>query len=457
MSRIPFATRFFLSLLVFFFSNRAAKSDESAMSVGRARTIITPKKPIRLIGYASRVTPFEGVLLDLEAKALALHDGTGKTSLILTLDLLGLPAKMNEQVVAKVMAKTGIPRERILVNSSHTHTGPHLALDDDDEPDWAPAHLQATREYTKELLEKLADLAIEATGKREPAKLSFGLGVTHFPMNRREFTDKGVILGVNPSGYADRSVPVLRVDSLEGKPLAIVFGATCHNTTLTPKDVHISGDFAGYSQKRIEAAFPGTQAMFVQGCSGDTNPYPRGEEAIARSHGNALGDEVLRVIGDPLRPVSGPIKAAYQHAKLPLDPRFATGNLDELEKLGPWEQFAVKGLRNLTKNGKPIPREYSAPIQVWQFGDDLTLVALSGEVVTGYVNLIQNAIGHKNLWVCGYSNDLFGYLPTGRVLEEGGYETRGLYAGSSGLFTPGAEKVVVDTVSSLANEVGRKK
>ena len=74
------------------------------------------------------------------------------------------------------------------------------------------------------------------------------------PMNRREFTEKGVILGVNPRGPVDRSVPVLRVTNPDGKVLAVLFGAACHNTTLGPKDYRISGDFAGFAQEHHAVA-----------------------------------------------------------------------------------------------------------------------------------------------------------------------------------------------------------
>jgi hypothetical protein len=93
---------------------------------------------------------------------------------------------------------------------------------------------------------------------------------------------------------------------------------------------------------------------------------------------------------------------------------------------------------------------------VWQFGRDLTLVGLSGEVVVDYVTLLEKSLGPNQLWIAGYCNDVFGYLPSARVLGEGGYETRGLYSGGAGFFDPKAEEVVVRTVRELAKKVGRK-
>ena len=106
--------------------------------------------------------------------------------------------------------------------------------------------------------------------------------------------------------------------------------------------------------------------------------------------------------------------------------------------------------------GEQPPTSYTCPLTVWQFGNDLTLVGLSGEVVVDYVTFLEKALGPNNLWVAGYCNDVFGYLPSARVLAEGGYETRGLYSGSAGIFDPRAEQVVVEKVRDLARKAGRK-
>jgi hypothetical protein len=94
-------------------------------------------------------------------------------------------------------------------------------------------------------------------------------------------------------------------------------------------------------------------------------------------------------------------------------------------------------------------------VTVWQLGE-LTLVGLPGEVVVDYVTRLEKALGPNRLWVAAYCNDVFGYLPSARVLAEGGYETRGLYAGAAGFFDPKAEDVLVRKVRELAGKAGRK-
>src|SRR5439155_3370049 len=243
---------------------------------------------------------------------------------------------------------------------------------------------QRTVAYTKDLQDKIVELAVRAAAKLQPAKVSWGVGVVHFVMNRREFTtERGVILGVNPRGLADRSVPVLRIDDPNGKMLPVVCGAASHNTTLGGEIYDISGDYAGHAQRLIEEQHPGAQAMFVLGCAGDANPYPRGTHEISLTHGKELAREVERVLTGKPQPVRGPLKTAFGEAALPLA---SPPTREELEnraaaKSGALPWVAQQMLAKLQR-GEKLPTEYVCPLAVWQFADDLTLVALSGEVVS---------------------------------------------------------------------------
>lgn len=424
---------------------------------GLAEVKITPDEPVHMAGYASRNKPYEKVTADLYAKALALEDGKGKRAVLVTSDLIGFRGTIADAICERIAEKTGLKRAQVLLNSSHTHTGPTPSL----APSGAgmtPQDVEKTVAYTKSLQDKVADLVARALGRLEPAKLSWGSGVVNFPMNRREFTPRGVILGVNARGPADRSVPVLRVDGPDGKLRAVLFQSACHNTTLGGDIYEICGDFAGFAQQHVQEQNPGVQAMFMIGCGGDANPYPRGTMAFSRQHGAELGKEVLRVVGTKLVPVRGPLSAQFERVDIPLEPVKPVEELRQLAEKGPSHQRGVfkSQLETIEKGGKP-PTHYNAPLAVWQFGDDLTLVGISGEVVVDYVTALETAIGPLRLWVAGYCNDVFGYLPSARVVREGGYETRGVYYGGAGLFSTESEGVVVKAVAALAEKAGRKK
>jgi neutral ceramidase len=434
-----------------------ATAAEPEWKAGLAQIKITPERPVLMSGYASRTKPFEKVAADLYVKALVLEDRDGHRGVIVTSDLLGFPAEVAEPICERIQKKTGLKREQILLNSAHTHAGPQLSLKAPAKDDPNAGEKLRNVEYTRDLQDKVVEVVEKAAEHLEPARLSWGGGVIDFAMNRREFTADGIILGVNPKGLADRSVPVLRVDAADGKPLAVLFGAAVHNTTLGPDNMQISGDYAGFAQTTIQEKHPKTQAMFMIGCAGDANPYPRGTMDLAKKHGAALGEEVCRVLETKLRPVTGPLKIAFTRADLPLQPPLSREELQKLaaDKRNSKSLGAPMMLAALDR-GEKLPTHYTCPLTVWQFGRDLTLVGLSGEVVVDYVPLLEKALGPNQLWIAGYCNDVFGYLPSARVLGEGGYETRGLYSGGAGFFDPKAEVVVVGKVRELAKEAGRK-
>lgn len=434
-----------------------SEAAELEWKAGLAEINITPERPMLMSGYAGRTKPFVKVTMNLYAKALVLEDREGHRAVIVTSDLLGFPAAVAEPICERIQAKTGIKREYILLNSSHTHAGPLLGLKPTAADVADAGEKQRVVDYTRQLQDKVVEVVVQAASKLEPAKLSVGGGVIHFAMNRREFTPNGIILGVNPRGLADRSVPVLRVDRSDGTPRAILFGAGTHNTTLGGDNFEVCGDYAGFAQANVHEKYPKTQVMFMLGCAGDSNPYPRGTMEIARKHGVTLGEEVCRVMETKLRPINGPLQVAFDRVELPLQSSLTREQLQKLaaNKRDAKAYAATRMLEILDRGEKP-PSQYTCPVTVWQFGTDLTLVGLAGEVVVDYVTFLEKALGPNQLWIAAYCNDVFGYLPSARVLAEGGYETRGLYSGAAGFFDPKAEEVLVRKVQELARKVGRK-
>jgi neutral ceramidase len=433
----------------------AVPAAEPDWKVGLAEVKITPDRPVPMAGYASRNKLSEAVEADLYARAMVLEDRDGHRAAIVTTDLIGFPAAVADPVREHIEQRTGLRREHVLVNSSHTHSGPQVTLKEPKEA--AAGEGPRAVEYTRGLQDKVVELVAKAAERLEPARLSWGSGVANFVMNRREFTPNGVILGVNPRGLADRTVPVLRVDGADGKPRAILFGAGTHNTTLGGDNYRICGDYAGFAQEYVREKVPGALPMFMLGCAGDSNPYPRGTMDLARRHGRELADEVVRVLGGKLKPVGGPLRIAFERVDLPLQTSLSREEVKKLaeDKRNP-KSYAAGQLLTLLETGAKVPDHYTCPLTVWQFGSDLTLVGLSGEVVVDYVARLEKALGPNRLWVAGYCNDVFGYLPSARVIAEGGYETRGLYSGGPGFFDPRAEEVLVRAVRELAQKAGRK-
>ncbi len=301
---------------------------ETPWKVGLAQVKITPEHPLPMSGYGGRTKPFEKVAGELYAKAMVLEDASGHRGVIVTSDLLGLPAEIAEPLCGRIEKQTGLKREQILLNSSHTHAGPALSLKPPAKGEPGGEAFR-TVEYTRQLQDRIVDVVVQALGRLEPARLTWGGGVIDFAMNRREFTPKGVILGVNPRGLTDRGVPVLRVDGADGKPRAILCGAAVHGTTLGPDNYQLCGDFAGFAQRTCKNSSPACRR-----CSSSAAPATpirtRGTMELTRKHGKALADEVSRVATGKLRPVRGPLRIAFDRANLPLQPAPARAELEKV-------------------------------------------------------------------------------------------------------------------------------
>lgn len=444
-----------VALVLLLVALASVAAEPAEWKVGLAAVDITPGEPIPMAGYAARGAPFEAVAQRLHAKAMAIEDRDGRRALLVTADILGFTEERAAAISGRLAEANGLSRGKILLNASHTHAGPLVAGSMlQSVPESAR---EAILRYIAELDNKIVAAAQKALSDLRPAHLDWGRSVATFVMNRREFTTRGVILGTNPSGPADRTVPVLRATGEDGATMAVLFGAATHCTTLTGRNMLISGDYAGYAQEFLENRIPGIQAMFMTGCAGDANPFPRGTLDLARRHGSQLADAVQEVLGSGrLEPVRGPLATEFQRVDLPL----AEHSREQIEALQPgapsYRQFFAEGALGKLDRGEPLLKTYSAPFALWQFGSDLTLVAFSGETVVDYVRLTEETLGPLRLWISGYSNDVFGYLPTSRILSEGGYETRGLYV-EYGLFQPGVEDLVMAAIRSMADSAGRTK
>jgi neutral ceramidase len=414
-----------------------AGEPSTGWKAGAARVDTTPEKPVRMAGYASRTSPSQGVSHPLAAKALALCDARGTRIVLVTCDIIAFRRAFTDRVTERVKEKHGLPRENVVLLASHTHAGPSPT--EVSGPGGAPVSedLRNNVAYTQDLENKLVEVIGSALSRMEAVSVTYGIGRAHFALNRREPTPKGIRLGKYPAGPTDESVPILCIRGAGGKPLAILFGYACHNTTLRPDMMKIDADYAGYAQDRIEADNPGAVALFVTGCAGDADPHPFGTVAMAKDHGEELGSAVKFVLDHPnwWTPVAGDIRAAFVETTV----RFA-GATDRAayEKLrndpnSGRRRHAERMIEAIDK-GRPIRSEYPHySVHAFALGDGLTMVALSGEVVVDYAVRLKRELGgeRRDLWIAAYADDVIGYIPSVRVLKEGGYEAGEAFYGST--------------------------
>lgn len=428
----------------------ALGTEPGRWTAGVARTDITPNQPVWMAGYASRNTPSEGVLVPLAARALTLRDSQGHRLVMVSLEILETPDSLQQRLMRVAREKHGLRPEEFLLNVSHTHGGPMLSAKN--VADWGidAAWGDRAESYAEELTLKIDHLIGTALSQERPVQIHYGQGKCGFAMNRRIKTPEGMRMGPNPDGKTDPVVPVLRVDTDEGELLALVFGYACHNTALGDiRQLH--GDYAGLTQQRIEQDHPGTVALFLMGCGGDQDPHPRRHLEDARKNAESLAGAVEDALAHPSAALPATLSASLEMCPLAFRP-LAPKTDFEARAQSP-DGFVARHARNVLRDWPAKgaqPADYQLPVQVLILGGQLTLVALGGEPVVDYAHRLRAELGsgQQPVWVAGYSNRVNAYLPSRRVLEEGGYEGTEaiIYQSLPTPFQPDVEERVVQSV-----------
>jgi len=436
--------------LLLILAHSVPAQDAPAWKAGAAKVIITPAEPLWMSGYSARTKPAVGKLTELWAKALALEDPSGQRAVLLTMDLVGIDRKLSQAVCAAVMKRFHLPRSAVVLSVSHTHTGPvvggNLAgmyfLDERQQ--------KLVNDYAGQLQDKLMAVTGTALERLAPAAMSWQIGKATFAVNRRNNKEPDVPrlreLG-QLKGPVDHDVPVLAVRDREGHLQAVIFGYACHATVLP--FYKWSGDYPGFAQLYLEKAHPGIVALFWAGCGGDQNPLPRRSDARADAYGQELAKAVSAVLRAPMTAVRGNLASAYSEVDLPFAELPTRERLAE-EMLFKDRYIASRAkllLERLQHEGT-LRASYPYPVQTWRLGPDLMWIFLGGETVVDYALRLKKEIGPGKTWVAGYANDVMAYIPSLRVLKEGGYEGGGamVYYGQPGVWSPRVEELIVAAV-----------
>jgi hypothetical protein len=394
---------------------------------GTAKVNINPETRVMLSGYAGRSGLPESTSVQQNIYAQAAAFGMGaETALLLSVDCTGVPDNVVDPLSALLSTDLGIAREKIVVSSTHSHSCPHVNgyLSNLFSPPLSSQRQGRLDQYTASLSQWLEEVARDALDNRTPGHdFSWGNGSVGFGINRRGGT------------VVDHDLPVMVVRDSLGQPAAIITSYATHAVTLSASDNLVSGDWPGYAREAIEAMYPGAAAMVMIGAGADSNPSGMGSLSSAQAHGQSIANEVQRLINQQqLTPVSQQI-AAY-HSELELD--YATQRLP-----------GDPGDARLA----PSPSSASYGVTSWTFGDDLAMVFMEGEVVADYSLRLKAELGDK-VWVNAYTNDVQGYIPSERILYEGGYEADSstYYYAVPGRFAHGLEDKIIGAVHDHLEE-----
>jgi hypothetical protein len=448
-------TRVFFCLSVILLAARftSPAAQNPPLEAGVAVADITPKDPIWLAGYAARRKPSEKVDIPLTAQAFALRDSSSQRFVFVSLDNCEVSHDFMTPVLQQIGQKYALEQGRVMLVSSHTHSAPVLEHTLISMYSLSSTNLDRVQSYSAWLQSNLVAVVGAALADLKPAHLEYGTGRATFAMNRRVYREDRVDFGENPEGPVDWDVPVLRVSHTNGTVRAILFGYACHGTSIAGDDFYIvSGDYMAYARQHLEANYPGAAAIYLTGMGADANPSPRGRLLDAKRHGLQLAGAVVGVLNRPLRPVGGDLRFAYAEAELPLEgPPDPKQLLADSKSPDPYIVKRAQQYLALLDAGKSLPRAVKLPVAVLRIGQDLTFISMGGEVVVDYALRLKRLMAPARPWLIGYAYEVPCYIPSMRILKEGGYEAQSslIYYGLYGPFKGRIEDILMKQVTDL--------
>jgi len=397
----------------------------AGFKAGAVKVDITPPTGLPMYGYFDRTQLSKGTLDPLYARVLVLEVG-GKRLALVTLDLGRVFGTASlAKLRAQLTRSSGI--SFLLITASHTHSGPNIL--DEYPSNRAPA-------WETACLDKIAHAVEEACEHLEEARLGTGYGEVTIGYNRRRVFPDGTVsmFWTNPdkvpTSPVDPTVSILRVDTVGGKPLAIVVNYACHPVVFGPDNLEYSADFVGVMARAVEervgtATGSSPLCLFVQGGDGDINPYyattPLGDGAVKKRDwtGEQLGQEAARV-AETINTVAAE-QPSLEFAEDPMTfpvrwdaQKFRQG------MLAAYGERIYEDHADLL-NAEHPRRELALPVTAVLINKTLALVGMPGEPFVDFQTDWRRRCPVRDAFFAGYTNGYLDYFPTIRAAAQGGY------------------------------------
>ena len=403
--------------------NTVSRTEMWRGTLAISRIGIEPKEPVTL-GASGSPRKTSEVADPIEAVCAVFQSG-GKRVALVSLDLLYGGDCLLSRISARLPTESAL--EVVGIFASHTHTAPAT---DASKPLLGEVDSKYVEELVSTLSEALGELC--APGNGAEVELFVGSADLHLTMNRRRhwplvversggkrrFRLRGTVLAPNVGGASDNTVTVSVFRSPEsGRPLAVMWNFACHPVGY-PQPDRISSHFIGVVRDHLRRVFEDMElpVLFLQGFSGDVRPRAK--------------DTLQPSISWPKRALLGPGSASFTtegYAEW-------TGQLAEaVTTLALNASSPVNG-SGLTAKEVRVPRRFflegtpsdsEVTFKSIRFGDDLLVVGASAEMVSEYAMWVRRNVTTKWTMIAGCMDDVVGYVPTERMLKEGGYEATG--------------------------------
>jgi hypothetical protein len=393
---------------------------------------ITPSTSQWLLGYQARQST--GVHDRIYHRVIALDGGNAQLYLISS-DLCLFSPTLYDSVTRELQAQTGIDPKQVMWSVTHTHAAPELGPPDMYKALLGRSDHEWDRDYTARTTKALVDGVRTARDRLEPARVAFGTGTSAANINRRaKDVDGQVSLGLNPDGPVDHQFNLIRLDRPDGSLIALVANYAMHGTVMNGDNLKISGDGPGVVTAYLEEKLGGT-VLYVNGAAGNIAPiysvYSTPESGHLSQFRVLLGDRILAALAG-MGP--GIAEVTMEHAEKVVETPRRAG----LE----WpEELAAYG----GSDGRPLVR---LPLRFLRINDTVIWTA-PVEMFCEISMEVRRRSPFPHTFYFGYTNGWFGYLPTARGFDEGGYEPR------TSPFSAQAEEDVGQAVTSVIQGLRR--
>lgn len=429
------------------------------LKAGVAEVTITPPVGTSLCGFGNRKGPAETVYDDLFARALVMDDGRTRLAIV-TSDLISFATDLVQRLRNLVERDAGVPGEGLLLNGSHSHSGPTVMS----------FRSMGSRDvaYEDVLCRLVAGAVRMAVDRLEPVSLLIGRAPVRIAHNRRARRNGRMTIGHNPEGAEAPWVDVLRIDDRSGSPLGLLYTTAAHPVNL--RGLAFSAEFPGYAAQTIRRELGGALPMFAQGCCGDINCTPMdGTLKTTVRQGELLGGAAVNAArhAEPLQ--SNVLGVARQEIYLPT--RIPTVDeaehaledqrtrVREAEQNSETTEYLVHQYRGqiewaedylrAARSRRPVPEAFE--IQAMRIGE-AALVAYPGEMFVDYQLEMEHASPFKKTFTLAYSNGCIGYVPTAKAFPEGGYEVDHAYRYYGTLMiTSACERMIKSATGEMLN------
>lgn len=402
---------------------------------GWAEVETTPPLGLPMGGRGPRFSPGASVLDPLIAQVLILEDAGGRRTLWVSMDMIGLSYNTANAFRHELSTVTGIPVEAIILNFSHTHSGPMTGFEGYATETPKPPELQA---YEDRLLPETVRMACRAIEQLQPVTVTLHRGRSDIGINRRRRNPDGIMgMGPNPDGAYNPDLWVLDIAADAGDDRCVLFCYGCH-----PVSVYgfawdgISADYPGVCRSRLKDQLgQAVHCQFIQGTAGNVRPraladldagrFRKSTPEVPTAIGTQLSDDVLGALNSQGETLALDIAAADGFFQARRDP-------EQVPSLEHWQSLAGKEdelSRNLgqywaNRLQSGLPSTHSVPwaIGLLRLAPGCTIAWLAGEAVAEWLAHLRRWLDDDQLIAWAYSQDGRGYLPTDELIPEGGYE-----------------------------------